>query len=144
MGNTRNACTPAMEDRVVCHICSAAPLKRCPCCGAPYCDAHPLTHEVCVDCAQALAKQSGLIKVALVGLLALVALVGATYAAMVDDSLISGLAIASACIPLVVILFELGERGSSRFLLTRRRRSRSVELDHGANVRPESSTVMRR
>jgi hypothetical protein len=134
--------TTSIQDKMICSVCDA-PLRRCPCCGEPFCDGHLATRELCADCAARVGTGVGRVKLALYVLLALLVVVGAVYAALADGSLISGLAGVAICTPVVLLLGELAG-WIARPVLLARRRSQSAAADaSGADALPEPSAASR-
>lgn len=132
--------TTSIQDKMICSVCDS-PLRRCPCCGEPFCDGHLGSHELCAECEARVSTGVGRVKLALYVLLAVLVVMGSVHAALVDGSLLSGLAGVAICTPVVLLLAELSGWIARPVLLARRRRERADAS--GADALPEPSAASR-
>ena len=130
----------SIQDKMVCGVCGAC-LRRCPCCGKPFCDAHHDTRELCADCETHISDGVGRLKRAVVLLTVVCAAAGAIYAALIDGTWIAGLAGIAICVPVVTLLAELCGRLARPYLLARRRRAQAGCNDVSADALPEPSSA---
>jgi uncharacterized protein (DUF983 family) len=122
----------SIEDRIYCNVCETAVTRRCPACGAPFCDAHLLTRELCLECELELDRRVGRIKIVFAGLLALLGLVVALCAALTDASVLSGLAAVAISVPALLLASELCGRLARSWMVTRSRPARAAAAATGA------------
>ena len=130
----------SIQDKMVCGVCGVR-LRRCPCCGSPFCDAHQITRELCADCEIRISHGVGRLKLAVAVLMVVLAAAGAIYAALIDGTWIAGLAGIAICVPVVALLAELCGRLARPCLVARRRRAQAACNDASADALPEPSSA---